>query len=464
LRAGSLTLGSRVFGAGRRQLRLTAFAGRCTNSPSSWPRLPFWLVSRSSPPAWVDDAHGTITPAGTSTPLDTTAATTPPAVLGSLAFSFATGTLGASVTPISVNGAAVTPIYVNVEAGLAFQQSAFNATGAFLGVLLDRFAAERHGGNAGFPTRASRPDALASAYASTDPGLTASASDNQQPRWMPWGSVYGGTSRIAGESAAGGSMSGPVALSDAHVGAAAGSDFRISADTRIGFALGSGTTSWSLADGRGSGRSDFFQAGAYASHQLGSAYVSAALAYAGYDVRTVRSTTPALETLEASLRAQSIGARGEVGYRFDIGGSGLIPYAAAQVQAVRTPAYIEAVTAGPGLSQMQFEANTGNSSRTELGAWTDTRLTGHWSDMILRARAAWVHNFETDQQCTFNLAATPGISAIAAGIRTDADLALVSAAAEWQFSNGIGLRAQFDGEFANRTQTYSGTGALVYAW
>jgi uncharacterized protein with beta-barrel porin domain len=41
---------------------------------------------------------------------------------------------------------------------------------------------------------------------------------------------------------------------------------------------------------------------------------------------------------------------------------------------------------------------------------------------------------------------------------------LVTAGAELAFRNGIALSGKFDGEFANRTQTYAGTATLRYGW
>jgi hypothetical protein len=40
----------------------------------------------------------------------------------------------------------------------------------------------------------------------------------------------------------------------------------------------------------------------------------------------------------------------------------------------------------------------------------------------------------------------------------------VTGGAEWRLANGVSLLAKFDGEFANRSQTYSGTGRIRYAW
>lgn len=42
--------------------------------------------------------------------------------------------------------------------------------------------------------------------------------------------------------------------------------------------------------------------------------------------------------------------------------------------------------------------------------------------------------------------------------------ALTTASAEIRLPNGWAVMAKFDGEFANRSQTYAGTGRLRYSW
>jgi uncharacterized protein with beta-barrel porin domain len=60
--------------------------------------------------------------------------------------------------------------------------------------------------------------------------------------------------------------------------------------------------------------------------------------------------------------------------------------------------------------------------------------------------------------------ALPGTNFIVNGATPAKDSALVSTGAELRLANGVSLLAKFDGEFANRAQTYAGTGTLRYAW
>jgi uncharacterized protein with beta-barrel porin domain len=57
----------------------------------------------------------------------------------------------------------------------------------------------------------------------------------------------------------------------------------------------------------------------------------------------------------------------------------------------------------------------------------------------------------------------PGASFIVNGALPAKDSALVSAGAEYRLANGLTLLGKFDGEFASRSSTYAGTGALRYS-
>ena len=60
--------------------------------------------------------------------------------------------------------------------------------------------------------------------------------------------------------------------------------------------------------------------------------------------------------------------------------------------------------------------------------------------------------------------ALPGTSFIVNGATPAKDSALVSTGAELRLANGVTLSGKFDGGFANRAQTYSGTGTVRWAW
>ena len=58
----------------------------------------------------------------------------------------------------------------------------------------------------------------------------------------------------------------------------------------------------------------------------------------------------------------------------------------------------------------------------------------------------------------------PTASFVVNGATPPKDLLLLTAGAEWRLHTGWSLLAKFDGEFADRSRTYTGTGRAQYAW
>jgi len=61
-------------------------------------------------------------------------------------------------------------------------------------------------------------------------------------------------------------------------------------------------------------------------------------------------------------------------------------------------------------------------------------------------------------------ATLPGASFVVNGAAPARDAALVSAATELRFANGVSWVAKVDGELARHSQTYAGTGTLRVEW
>jgi len=165
-----------------------------------------------------------------------------------------------------------------------------------------------------------------------------------EPRWSVWGAGFGGSQSTDGNATVGSNNT-----TSNIAGTAVGADYLISPNTLVGFALAGGGTGFSVANG-GSGRSDLFQAGAYARQSLGAAYLSAALAYGWQDITTNRTVAVAgLDQLRAQFNANAFAGRSEGGYRFVApftDGFGITPYAAAQFTMFDLPGYAEHAIVG----------------------------------------------------------------------------------------------------------------------
>jgi uncharacterized protein with beta-barrel porin domain len=107
---------------------------------------------------------------------------------------------------------------------------------------------------------------------------------------------------------------------------------------------------------------------------------------------------------------------------------------------------------------------TATDTRSELGARFDDLLFVDHMPLILRARAAWAHDWVSNSSLTAVFQALPGASFIVNGATPPKDSALATAEAELHVTANWSLLARFDGEFAGGSQTYAGTGTVRYRW
>ena len=343
------------------------------------------------------------------------------------------------------------------EAGTGAQESGFQMMSSFLSLLTNPFA-ENRGFASGNPLPIrpliyKAPVYKAPAETATDPR-----------RWSVWSAAFGGIGNLRGDPAGVGSNN----LATREGGVAAGLDYRIAADTIVGFSLAGGGTSWGLAAGLGGGRSDAFQAGLYGLQKYGAAYLSGALGYGSYWSSTSRTLTFAgTDTLSASYNAQNFGGRVESGYRVTWWAPfGIIPYAAIEAQAFRTPGYDESGSLGlPDPFALSYAAQTGTLVRSELGSRFDQVFARADGDsVVLFGRAAWAHDWQSNPDLTATFIGLPTATFVVDGATPPTDLALVTLGAEWRWRNGWSIMAKFDGELAKDSENYMGTARVRYMW
>lgn len=299
----------------------------------------------------------------------------------------------------------------------------------------------------------------ATAYAAVTPkGSLAMPTFDQ--RWSIWSQAYGGSNKTTSDTSVAGAD-----LNARTYGLATGFDYRVSPDTMVGLALAGGGSSFNMANGT-SGRSDAFQAGVYGSKRLGEAYISAALAYTAHDVSTSRTLSLVNATYTAGFKAQSFGGRVETGYRVATPLVGITPYAAFQVQSFITPSYSEAaVTGSPQALALGYDRRASTATRAEFGAMFDKLFAlKNGNALAIRTRAAWAHDHSDNPNVNALFQTVPGGNFSVSGTAPVPNLALLSAGAELRLPNRVTLGAKFDGEFAGRSQTYTGTGMVRYEW
>ncbi len=339
----------------------------------------------------------------------------------------------------------------------AVQTNASAAITQFMGALTDGVPGERGislaAGPAGFASYSSAKSGKTDRPARTvtitpDPDLW---------RWSVWGSGFGGV-----QFNGAGAVAGTAAATNRIYGAAVGADYRLAANTTLGFALGGGATSFN-SFGLGSGSSDLFQAGLFLRQQLGASYLSASAAYGWQDVTTDR-TLSASDHLQGRFNANSYAGRIEAGHRLSLAGFGITPYAAAQLSLLSLPGYRETAVTGPGTFALSFAGKDTTRLRSELGVRVDRQLTIAGLDLTLRAGAAWIANSNTKASATATFQTLPGASFLVKGASPDRNAVRTSAAAELKLSKALTLATAFEGEFANNSRSLGGKATLRYSW
>ena len=344
------------------------------------------------------------------------------------------------------------------------QQGAFQLGNSYLSLLTDPFSTNRVGtsGPMGYAAEKKLPPAVAAANAM----VTKAPPIVYSPRWDVWGAAFGGANNTRGETGPGTSDS-----STRVAGVAVGADYRYAPDSLIGFSLAGGNINWSLTGAAlGGGSSDAFMAGIYGKHTYGPGYVSGAVTYTNYWMRTDRpAVLGSPDQLRADFNAESWGGRLEAGYH--VPGDWMMvqwtPYGAIQGQSFHTPGYGEVAVVGSNGLALNFAARTATAIRGEVGLRTDKVIAiDRGSQFNLFSKVAYAHDEVSDPNLTanFTVLGAGGTPFTVFGARPSRDLALTTAGAEWRLANGISLLTKFDGEFGERSQTYSGTGRIRYTW
>jgi autotransporter-associated beta strand protein len=348
------------------------------------------------------------------------------------------------------------------EAATGAQTGGFQLMTSFMSLLTGSSGGTGSGGGPALPFAPERADLsdVALAYAS----VLKAPPMAYAPQWSSWGAAFGGGNSTNGNP----SVAGSHDITARTGGFAAGLDYHASPGTIFGVAMAGGGTSWSLPAGLGGGRSDVFLAGLYGSKQGGQAYVSGALTYGSSWVSTSRNIAVAgADTLNASYNAQNFGARLEGGYRIPSAlAFAVSPYAAMQAQSFRSPAYSESGALGPADPfALSYASQTATLVRSELGSRFDRNVAlSGGSSVDLFGRAAWAHDWQSNPNLSATFIGLPTATFVVNGAAPPSNVALLTAGAEWHWRNGWSFLAKFEGEFANRSDTYTGTARAKYSW
>ena len=103
--------------------------------------------------------------------------------------------------------------------------------------------------------------------------------------------------------------------------------------------------------------------------------------------------------------------------------------------------------------------------RSEIGSWAEHAFRlAHGSGLKLFGRLAWAHDWQSNPAFGVTFLGLPAVSFVVNGATPPSDLLLLTAGAEWRWHSGWTLLGKLDGEFTDRSQTYTGTAKPQHTW
>ncbi|MEW6769378.1 MAG: autotransporter outer membrane beta-barrel domain-containing protein [Pseudomonadota bacterium] len=274
-------------------------------------------------------------------------------------------------------------------------------------------------------------------------------------RWTTWESFTGGYNATSANAA----NNTPASTLRAYVGMV-GAEYQYAKDLQFGLAMGGVGSNWGQSGG--SGRGETFQFAVYGKKFYGPAYFAGWLDVTNSWFNSNRFAANG-DAVTSNFTTQSYGGRIEGGYRYVAAMLGITPYASLQLQYLHTPGYGENDLNGGGQG-VSYVAKNATDTRSELGMRFDIVAFVENRTLTLTASAAWAHDWYSDSTVSGVFQTLPGAGfTIASGVRPQ-DSALAAFEAKIPLTNGWSVVGRFDGQFANTSQSYAGTGTLNYKW
>ena len=404
-------------------------------------RIPFNQVAGLSANA---RAVGNVLEAGYSTSLTGTAAT----AYGLLLASTAPNTLAQLVGEVSTTA----------------QTASFAMFGQFLGLAFGQTGSARSGGGQSSENGGKR-QSLEVADACLGDACDAKVGTGK--RWSTWVQGFGGQSTSKGDA-----LTGSAAINMSTSGGAAGVDVQLSPQWLVGVTGGATSASYTLdgTSSSGSGRATVL--GLYGGFQTGPAYVDAMFAYGHGSFATQRTvnTGTMAEQISGNFDGDLYGGKIEGGWRFDVGGFAVTPFAGIGVQAFTQNGYTESsrdlINGGAGVLALTMQGQITTSVRSTLGSqFAHTFTVDDRTTVTPRLKLAWAHEFNTERNMTAAFS-TLGAGQIftVAGARAASDAQLVTAGLDVDIGGMVRLYAKFDGDFSGQAESWSGTGGIRLFW
>lgn len=339
------------------------------------------------------------------------------------------------------------------------QQTAFGASNLFASSMMGQGAFWRDGGRDAQPDNNNQ--SLKDGPGNSVPYIY---ENRDAPRtWRLWTSGFAGAASYDGNRARDSSD-----LDTRIAGFALGLDYQVDRSSLIGVAGGYTNSHFSVDQRRTSGDVEGAHVGLYAVKTFGRGYVAASADYAHFSNDTERSIDWVLdEQAQGDFDSEQAGARFEAGWRTNLRGIGLTPFAGFQASHLRSDGFTEDSQRNgtPGILGLTFRLHSETSLVSSVGLQLDSCLAlSEGRSLHPFARIAWLHEFDPDRDADAFLTSSPGASFTVEGASASSDLAKVNLGLNLQMTERASLFAYAEGELSGQSQSYSGNGGLRLTW
>lgn len=287
--------------------------------------------------------------------------------------------------------------------------------------------------------------------------------------WRGWYSGFGSNTSIKGDPYVVGSGD----LKSHSKGMAAGLDYELTKDLLLGFSVGMSKADFKVNDRLTKGDIETGRTAIYGAYRHNNFYVDGLVGVDWFNASTDRlaAILPTAGNAGFSDRLQNdfsgygINARLETGYRMDLGGVQVTPFAALQLSSFHMNSSTEYADITGGDLALYYKSRTIHSVPLSLGAQVDTRIdlgdNAHFSPYL---RAAWVHEFANKRSVEAGFITAPGYEFVVHGAAQPRNSAQVEAGFNVQIETGLSLYGKVTGSFSGSNHDVSGSGGLRLRW
>jgi autotransporter-associated beta strand protein len=264
-----------------------------------------------------------------------------------------------------------------------------------------------------------------------------------------WGTAYGSTGQVGGNSAVG---SSDRTIRDGHF--AAGFDARIMPGVVTGIAVSGGGANASLPGVIGVVDASVFQAGVYGMAQAESIKLGGALSVSRLGNQVQRSIPALGSSLSSIYDTTAWSGRLEASAALlDWNGFTVSPLAALQATQASSPGVVE----GGGAGALTLNGRNDLTSRTELGLQIEGSTILGEIPVSAQVRASWAHYLQPSAGLTASLVDLPGSEFTARGTEMDRNSVLLNLDLKAPLSQSTTLGLNLGGELSHNSTRLAGS-------